>query len=682
MAQCCFAIASVAPPGSYVKEKIQYWQLCLKIGQDWAKWTDQDTLFFKLDFIKAYDRVDHLFLWKTLECQGFDDTFINLVKGFTTGGTARIHVNSSFSKEVQVERGVRQGCPLAPLLFALVSQPFMSMISDAERRGSLQGLEIKPGQSITHQLFADDVGLCLAAKEECFLELSRILDKFQVVSGAKVNLAKSRVMPMGKVEVPDWGVDEAVLKINRRIHQWDSAYLPWPARVVLLKHILSPIPTYTLMSVGCSKLEGLKLERVVRQFFWGVTETGKFRKPLIAWKRLIRPKYQGGLGFLGFEERAQALQMRYVSAILDGKETEWVWVAKRILQIKLLIGPSKLERKHWDIGTALLLLNSWKVSETPTLDRICQSWFKQKKRLRLSNPEMLPEELPIVSLKLIWQMMGRPISEEFRRLERGAKAQGVRQLRELKMQDGSVDLQKLATLDPGGFQEIRVWLQTLQITDVPLSLVPGWEWIERWGVADGSCPWCLEARETLEHMFWSCRRIQERVEWLKELLADLDDEPNSLLQAIDIALKLHNKQPGVLILLGEFCRQVWSERNKNVFEQIQLRVPSRVILQTAVDNCRAAWRNLRGEQADHTKQRDEEFLSKARELLDRPTRIRDILREAAGIEEEESSQEGVSRETGQQATEDDSVSDESFSTDSSWESDSSAEEYTGSEEDL
>ncbi|KAL3695184.1 hypothetical protein R1sor_009260 [Riccia sorocarpa] len=220
-------------------------------------------------------------------------------------------------------------------------------------------------------------------------------------------------MPMGKTVVPPWvsqigcdiiqgkrsfkylgiwvgpetkesvGIEAAAKRIQQKIVQWDSVYLPWASRVVLLKHVLSQIPTYTMMVMGCLLKEGKKLERVCKQFLWGITSEGKVRRPFIAWKRLMRPKHQGGLGLSSFEERGTALQMRQVAAILDSKDTEWVWIAEMMMRIKLITGPIKLERRHWDAGTALLLLNTWRFAEAPTLDKICKCWFQLKKKLRL-----------------------------------------------------------------------------------------------------------------------------------------------------------------------------------------------------------------------------------------------------------------------------------------------------------
>ncbi|KAL3698682.1 hypothetical protein R1sor_012758 [Riccia sorocarpa] len=150
--------------------------LSMKICQEWASWTSQEGIFVKIDFIKAYDRVDHAFLWGVLEKMGFNATFIDLVKGITLDAKSKVHINGSYSQEISLQRGVRQGCPLAPLLFAMCTQPFIRLIQVAIQEGKLQGIQISPGKSLVHQLFADDTGLFLATKESEFQELMAILE--------------------------------------------------------------------------------------------------------------------------------------------------------------------------------------------------------------------------------------------------------------------------------------------------------------------------------------------------------------------------------------------------------------------------------------------------------------------------------------------------------------------------
>ncbi|KAL3687293.1 hypothetical protein R1sor_013602 [Riccia sorocarpa] len=289
--------------------------LNLKLGQEWADWTDQQALFFKLDFTKAYDRVDHAFMWQ-----------------------------------------------------------FMRLLRLAEHEGRLKVLEIEPGRSLLHQLFADDTGICLCDQKENFDELMRILARYELASGVQISIRKSLVMPLGRGDVPDWvyqlgcevvhmtqwfkylgvrtgvaisrnaNIDEAVRRLNCKLLQWENFYLPWTARLVLIKHVLGQIPSYILLTVGCDKKAASRLEQTCRRFLWGVNAEGKLKKALIAWDRLVQPKSQGGLGLLTFASRAQALQMRYLTVILDNKQSEWAMIFRRMVRIKLITGPSKLDR--------------------------------------------------------------------------------------------------------------------------------------------------------------------------------------------------------------------------------------------------------------------------------------------------------------------------------------------------
>ncbi|KAL3697981.1 hypothetical protein R1sor_012057 [Riccia sorocarpa] len=55
--------------------------LAFKVGQEWATKSKQKTLFVKLDFEKAYDRVDHEYLWSTLRALGIAEEFVEMTKG-------------------------------------------------------------------------------------------------------------------------------------------------------------------------------------------------------------------------------------------------------------------------------------------------------------------------------------------------------------------------------------------------------------------------------------------------------------------------------------------------------------------------------------------------------------------------------------------------------------------------
>ena len=71
-----------------------------------------------LDFLKAFDRVNHNYLIKVLEKRKFPSLFINFVKTFLKG-KSRVNINGTLSEEISIDRSVPQGEVIAPFLFIL-----------------------------------------------------------------------------------------------------------------------------------------------------------------------------------------------------------------------------------------------------------------------------------------------------------------------------------------------------------------------------------------------------------------------------------------------------------------------------------------------------------------------------------------------------------------------------------
>ena len=75
-----------------------------------------------LDQEKAFDRVDHHFLFQTLRHLNFGDYFISWIKIFLRDITSQVKVNGFLTDEILITRGVRQGDPLSALLYIIVAE--------------------------------------------------------------------------------------------------------------------------------------------------------------------------------------------------------------------------------------------------------------------------------------------------------------------------------------------------------------------------------------------------------------------------------------------------------------------------------------------------------------------------------------------------------------------------------
>lgn len=111
----------------------------------------------KLDMMKAYDRVEWIFLENIMAKLGFIPEWINLVMRCVTTARFSVKLNGGLSEPFTPSRGLRQGDPLSPYLFLFCVEGFSTLLRHAQQEHELKGVNFgTDGPHITHLLFADD----------------------------------------------------------------------------------------------------------------------------------------------------------------------------------------------------------------------------------------------------------------------------------------------------------------------------------------------------------------------------------------------------------------------------------------------------------------------------------------------------------------------------------------------
>ena len=90
-------------------------------------------MIISIDAEKAFDKIQHPFMIKTLQKMGIEGTYLNIVKAIYDKPTANIILNGEKLKALSLRSGTRQGCPLSPLLFSIVREVLASAIKEKKQ---------------------------------------------------------------------------------------------------------------------------------------------------------------------------------------------------------------------------------------------------------------------------------------------------------------------------------------------------------------------------------------------------------------------------------------------------------------------------------------------------------------------------------------------------------------------
>ena len=94
------------------------------------KLKDKNNMIISLDAEKAFDKIQHPFMIKTLQKIGIEGTFLNIIKAIYDKPTANIILNGEKLKPFPPRSGTGQGCPLSPLLFNIVLEVLTTAIRE------------------------------------------------------------------------------------------------------------------------------------------------------------------------------------------------------------------------------------------------------------------------------------------------------------------------------------------------------------------------------------------------------------------------------------------------------------------------------------------------------------------------------------------------------------------------
>lgn len=294
-----------------------------------------------LDQEKAYDRISHPYLSAVLSKFGFSPTLQHAFAATYSPTSAFFLDDGHPVGPVTVACGVRQGDPLAPLLFNLAFEPLLATL-----RSRLQGLRLPWGVFIVGA-FADDVSIGLLLSDGTIL--IAILDAYCRASNSRINFSKSVYMPLSSTAtLPPWAVSlglsshnplipirvlgyDLVLSPDGVSEDWDQLYtkLESVSRDILSRHLTLQGRSLVVSSKLLSRLwykfrlssppsDALsRFSKLAWSTVWN--NRSSLAPPLLIGRR---SRLQGGLNFLSTSVQATALQASWISTLFT-RPTIW-----------------------------------------------------------------------------------------------------------------------------------------------------------------------------------------------------------------------------------------------------------------------------------------------------------------------------------------------------------------------
>ncbi|KAK5933249.1 hypothetical protein CgunFtcFv8_013744 [Champsocephalus gunnari] len=364
---------------------------------DTCKLYDINAGIISIDQEKAFDRVDHKFLFTTLQAFGVGEGFLSWVRILYHEAFCVIKVGGGLSVPVPVGRGIRQGCPISGQLYSIAIEPLLCRL-----RSRLRGLclpEMSHSPPVVVSAYADDINIIIQGHTDV-QELKESLALYEKASSAKVNWGKSEAVLVGQWRVGDipslpggirWGRRgikvlgvqlgteefqkqnwEGVLdKVEAKLSKWRwlLPQLSYRGRALVVNHLVASSLWHKLIVLAPPPGLVKELQRCLVNFFWSGQHWLKASV-------LYLPVAEGGQGLIDIQSRTAAFRLQTAQRLLYGSGQRWLDPARLLLRKAGRLGMDKhllLIRTTKADLTGLTsfyrsVLNAWqtlKVTRTP-----------------------------------------------------------------------------------------------------------------------------------------------------------------------------------------------------------------------------------------------------------------------------------------------------------------------------
>lgn len=309
-----------------------------------------NSIILSVDYAKAFDSLSISSIKKALVYFGFGEHFRRWIDILLYNRKSCVRNGGYISDSFDMNRGVRQGCPISPLLFILTLE---LLARDIRRNVNVKGIQLAPHTlPVKIKLYADDATFFLSDMIDYREVLSRI-KLFSHFSGLCLNKSKSAAMFIGDTTRKDqmkYGIKfvnsikvlgvifsnqmkasenehnfiPKIQQLERIISLWSKRHLTIIGKITVLKSFGLPLFIYLMQSIGVNENYMKTINSIMFRYIWdtkGNTEGKVIEK--VKREYVCRSKEQGGLGMIDMTKMQQSFYLKWADKLLDNNMWSW-----------------------------------------------------------------------------------------------------------------------------------------------------------------------------------------------------------------------------------------------------------------------------------------------------------------------------------------------------------------------
>jgi len=332
-------------PGRVVHDNLRMFEFYRKYCQE----NNVDAVLMSMDAKKAFDSVDHKYMFNTLKAYGFSDDFIDTVKILYKNIEADIMVNGYRTTLIRIRRCVKQGDAFSCALFIICIDPLLRNIERNNRikaitlRTPLTNIKIGPKSGA----FADDVGTITKGDRISIDEVFKEYKRFSKMSGIEINETKTEIMKMGQtglfapeticinngddnfrvntvesvkicgitfsnnlVKAYECNVLEKINKLKNKLSAWQYRGLSLGGKILVTKTFGVSQLIYSMQACKYEETDIKQTEAFIFKFLWNKNLSGN-KAPERIKRSILKSDYEfGGLRVTDLQSLNNALKLR------------------------------------------------------------------------------------------------------------------------------------------------------------------------------------------------------------------------------------------------------------------------------------------------------------------------------------------------------------------------------------